>query len=164
MKPAARQSLTTWFQKIPTIQYEGATSDNPLAYRYYNADEVILGKKMRDHLRMAVCYWHTFRGTALDIFGPGTLVRPWEDGTNSVDMAVKRTEVPRPIRAGFDAPNRDVRRERLARKFAGVMISPSNTLSSTPSYPYCTAASLTCSRVQPGQPRVLNPNFIRCAS
>jgi xylose isomerase len=93
MKPAARQSLTTWFQKIPTIQYEGPKSDNPLAYRYYNADEVILGKKMRDHLRMAVCYWHTFRGVALDIFGPGTLNRPWEDGSNSVDMAVKRTEV-----------------------------------------------------------------------
>jgi xylose isomerase len=93
MKPAARQSLTTWFQKIPQIAYEGPKSDNPLAYRWYNADEVILGKKMRDHLRMAVCYWHTFRGMALDIFGPGTIVRPWEDGTNSLDMALKRTEV-----------------------------------------------------------------------
>ncbi|MBA3710670.1 MAG: xylose isomerase [Planctomycetes bacterium] len=93
MKPAARQSFTKHFEKIPHIAYEGADSDNPLSYRWYNADEVIAGKKMKDHLRMAVCYWHTFRGTALDIFGPGTLVRAWEDGSNSVDMAVKRTEV-----------------------------------------------------------------------
>ena len=85
--------MSRFFGDIAAIKYEGPESDNPLAYRYYNADEVILGKKMRDHLRMAVCYWHTFRGTALDIFGPGTLVRPWEDGSNSVDMAVKRTEV-----------------------------------------------------------------------
>ncbi len=93
MKPAARSSLTTWFKAIPAIAYEGPESDNPLAFHYYNPDEVILGKKMRDHLRMAVCYWHTFRGMALDIFGPGTLIRPWEDGTNSLDMALKRTEV-----------------------------------------------------------------------
>ncbi len=93
MKPAARQSLTPYFDKIPRIAYEGPDSDNPLSYRWYNPDENVGGKKMKDHLRMAVCYWHTFRGTALDIFGPGTLVRPWEDGTNSVDMAVKRTEV-----------------------------------------------------------------------
>jgi xylose isomerase len=93
MKPAARSSLTSYFKAIPKISYEGPDSDNPLAFRYYNADEVILGKKMKDHLRMAVCYWHTFRGTGLDIFGPGTLIRPWEDGTNSVDMALKRAEV-----------------------------------------------------------------------
>src|SRR6185436_899968 len=93
MKPAARQSFTTYFDKIPHIAYEGADSDNPLSYRWYNPDEVVAGKKMKDHLRMAVCYWHTFRGTALDIFGPGTLVRPWEDGSNSLDMAIKRTEV-----------------------------------------------------------------------
>jgi len=93
MKPAARESLTTYFNAIPKIGYEGPDSDNPFALRWYNPDEVIMGKKMRDHLRFAVCYWHTFRGQALDIFGPGTLNRPWEDGSNSVDMALKRTEV-----------------------------------------------------------------------
>jgi len=86
-------AFTKYFDHIPQIAYEGPDSDNPLSYRWYNADEVVAGKKMKDWLRMGVCYWHTFRGTALDIFGPGTLVRPWEDGTNSLDMAIKRTEV-----------------------------------------------------------------------
>ena len=86
-------AFTKHFNAIPQIKYEGAESDNPLAYKYFNPDEKILGKKMKDHMRNAVCYWHTFRGTALDIFGPGTLVRPWEDGTNSQEMALKRTEV-----------------------------------------------------------------------
>ncbi len=86
-------ALTKHFDSIPQIKYEGPDSDNPLCYRWYNAEQVVAGKKMKDWLRLGVCYWHTFRGTALDIFGPGTLVRPWEDGTNSVDMAVKRAEV-----------------------------------------------------------------------
>jgi xylose isomerase len=86
-------AFTKHFAQIPQIRYEGPASTNPLAYRYYNPDEIVAGKAMKDHLRFAVCYWHTFRGVALDIFGPGTLVRPWEDGSNSVDMAVKRTEV-----------------------------------------------------------------------
>ena len=86
-------AFTKHFASIPQIRYEGPGSTNPLAYRYYNPDEIVAGKAMKDHLRFAVCYWHTFRGVALDIFGPGTLVRAWEDGSNSVDMAVKRTEV-----------------------------------------------------------------------
>ena len=86
-------AFTKYFAAIPDIKYEGEATDNPLAYRYYNPSEKIQGKTMQDWMRMAVCYWHTFRGTALDIFGPGTIVRPWEDGTNSVEMAIKRTEV-----------------------------------------------------------------------
>ena len=86
-------AFTKHFDAIPQIAYEGPESTNPLAYRYYDPKARILGKPMKDWMRNAVCYWHTFRGTALDIFGPGTLVRPWEDGTNSLDMAVRRTEV-----------------------------------------------------------------------
>ncbi len=86
-------AFTKYFDAIPTIKYEGADSDNPFAFRWYNPKEKILGKTMKDWMRNAVCYWHTFRGTALDIFGPGTISRPWEDGTNSVDMALRRTEV-----------------------------------------------------------------------
>jgi xylose isomerase len=87
------KSFTPYFKDIPAIRYEGPDSDNPLAYRWFDPKAKILGKPMKDWMRNAVCYWHTFRGTALDIFGPGTLVRPWEDGTNSLDMALKRTEV-----------------------------------------------------------------------
>jgi xylose isomerase len=82
-----------FFTDVPAIQYEGPDSRNPLAFRQYNPDEVVDGKAMRDHLRFAVAYWHTFRGTGSDPFGPGTAVRPWEDGTDSPDMAVKRVDV-----------------------------------------------------------------------
>ena len=85
--------FTKHFASIPTIKYEGPESDNPFAYKYFDPKAKILGKPMAALMRNAVCYWHTFRGTALDIFGPGTLVRPWEDGTNSLEMALKRTEV-----------------------------------------------------------------------
>jgi xylose isomerase len=86
-------AFTPYFDAIPTIAYEGPDSDNPFAYRYFDAKQKVLGRPMKEWMRNAVCYWHTFRGTALDIFGPGTINRAWEDGTNSVDMALKRTEV-----------------------------------------------------------------------
>src|SRR5664279_1553710 len=59
------------------IAYEGAESDNPLAFRWYDADRVVAGRRMEDHLRFAVCYWHSFAWDGLDIFGAGTLDRPW---------------------------------------------------------------------------------------
>jgi xylose isomerase len=81
------------FPDIAKIEYEGPDSKNPLAFRHYNPDEIVEGKSMRDHLRFAVCYWHTFRGTGSDPFGPGCAVRPWEDGTDSLEMALKRVDV-----------------------------------------------------------------------
>src|SRR5215213_8549139 len=81
------------FFDVERIKYDGPDSKNPLAYRHYNPDEKVEGKTMRDHLRFAVCYWHTFRGTGGDPFGPGCAVRPWEDGTDSLEMALKRVDV-----------------------------------------------------------------------
>ncbi|HEX4609109.1 MAG TPA: xylose isomerase, partial [Urbifossiella sp.] len=84
----------SFFPEVPAaIPYEGPDSQNPLAYRHYNPVEVVDGKSMADHLRFAVCYWHTFRGTGSDPFGPGCAIRPWEDGTDSVEMALKRVDV-----------------------------------------------------------------------
>jgi xylose isomerase len=83
----------SFFPDVQKIRYEGPTSTDPLSFRHYNADEVVEGKKMRDHFRFAVAYWHTFRGTGSDPFGPGCAVRPWEDGTDSVEMASKRVKV-----------------------------------------------------------------------
>ncbi|QDV10563.1 Xylose isomerase [Rosistilla oblonga] len=83
----------TAFPEIGKIAYEGPESDNPLAFRWYNPDEVVEGKTMKDHLRFSVVYWHTFRGTGSDPFGPGTAVRPWEDGTDSVENACNRARV-----------------------------------------------------------------------
>jgi xylose isomerase len=87
------ETVMPFFPDVPKIAYEGPDSKNPLAFRHYNPDEVVEGKPMRDHLRFAVAYWHTFRGTGSDPFGPGTMHRPWEDGTDSVEMAKKRVRV-----------------------------------------------------------------------
>src|SRR3954469_3078673 len=84
----------SFFPDVQKIRYEGPTSTDPLSFRHYNADEVVEGKKMRDHFRFAVAYWHTFRGAGGDPFGPGCAVRPWEDGTDSVEMAIKGVRVP----------------------------------------------------------------------
>jgi xylose isomerase len=82
-----------FFPDVPTIPYEGPDSKNPLAFRHYNASEIVDGKTMKDHLRFAVCYWHTFRGTGGDPFGPGCAVRPWEDGSNTHRMDLARVDV-----------------------------------------------------------------------
>jgi xylose isomerase len=83
------------FPKIPKIQYEGPQSKNPLAFKWYNPDEVVEGKTLKEHLRFSVVYWHTMRGRGGDMFdgGTGTWQRPWEDGTNSLPMALKRVPV-----------------------------------------------------------------------
>lgn len=81
------------FAEVEKIRYEGPQSKNPLAFRWYDENEVVEGKTMRDHLRFAVVYWHTFRGTGSDPFGPGTMHRPWEDGTDSVENARNRARV-----------------------------------------------------------------------
>ena len=86
-------STTNAFPEINKIQYEGPGSDNPLAFRWYNPDELVEGKTMKEHLRFTVCYWHTFRGTGADPFGSGTMVRPWDDGSNSVENACNRARV-----------------------------------------------------------------------
>ena len=83
----------TAFPEIDRIAFEGPDSKNPLAFRYYNADEMVEGRSMRDHLRFSVVYWHTFRGQGADPFGPGTALRPWEDGTDSVENAQHRARV-----------------------------------------------------------------------
>ena len=83
----------TAFPEIDKIRYEGPESDNPLAYRWYNEDEMIEGKSMKDHLRFSVVYWHTFRGNGADPFGVGTMQRPWDDGTDSVENARARVRV-----------------------------------------------------------------------
>jgi xylose isomerase len=81
------------FPNIEQIPFEGSHSKNPLAFKHYNADEIVAGKTMRDHLRFSVVYWHTFRGTGSDPFGMGTMQRPWDDGSNSVANAQNRARV-----------------------------------------------------------------------
>lgn len=71
---------TPFFGDIAPIRFEGPDSANPLAYRWYQPDRVVLGRRMEDHLRFAVCYWHGFCLTGSDPFGQATLDRPWQVG------------------------------------------------------------------------------------
>ena len=68
-----------FFKGIGKIPFEGPASANPLAFRYYEPDRKIMGKRMEDHLRCAVAYWHAFASPGADMFGPGTFERPWFD-------------------------------------------------------------------------------------
>jgi xylose isomerase len=86
-------SNSEFFPEIPYVKYEGPASDNPLSYKWYNAEEVILGKKMKDWLRFSIAFWHTFRGDGGDPFGSPTKQWRWEDGTNSLAMASKRMQI-----------------------------------------------------------------------
>lgn len=69
------------------IKFEGRESDNPLAFKFYDANRVVAGKTMREHLRFAISYWHTFCGTGGDPFGPGTKVFPWDANSNALQAA-----------------------------------------------------------------------------
>ncbi|RZK56293.1 MAG: xylose isomerase, partial [Hymenobacter sp.] len=71
-------ATSEYFQGINKIQYEGRESDNSLAFKWYDADRVVAGKTMKDHLRFATAYWHTFVGTGGDPFGPGTKQFAWD--------------------------------------------------------------------------------------
>ncbi len=66
-----------FFDNVGKIQFEGENSTNPLAFRYYDENQVVLGKTMKEHLRFAACYWHNFCWAGSDIFGAGTMDRPW---------------------------------------------------------------------------------------
>ncbi|WP_250535198.1 xylose isomerase [Caballeronia sp. AZ10_KS36] len=74
-------------EHLPSARFEGAGSDNPFAYRHYDADKMVLGKRMADHLRLAVCYWHSFVWPGVDVFGAGTFDRPWHKGGDAMEMA-----------------------------------------------------------------------------
>ena len=83
----------SYFPEISKIEYEGPRSKNPLAFKHYNPEEVVEGQTLHDLLRFSVCYWHTFRGTGVDPFGAPTLQRPWDDGSESVENALKRVDM-----------------------------------------------------------------------
>lgn len=79
--------MKQFFPTIPQIRYEGPESDNPLAFRHYKADQMIMGKTMAEHLRFAVCYWHTFKGLGADQFGAPTIVRDYMHSKNPMKQA-----------------------------------------------------------------------------
>jgi len=84
--------MKSHFPKIPAIAYEGPHSDNRLSFKHYNPDEIIDGRTMSEHLRFAIAYWHSFRAAGADMFGPGTIRRPWETGRDDVSTAKIRMD------------------------------------------------------------------------
>ena len=81
-----------YFPGIGRIPFEGAGSDNPLAFKHYDASRTIGGKTMAEHLRFAVCYWHSFCNAGHDPFGPGTRNYPWDEALASGDSPLARAE------------------------------------------------------------------------
>ncbi|MGF1453185.1 MAG: xylose isomerase [Opitutales bacterium] len=78
---------------VPKIAYEGPSSKNPFAFKHYNPEELVEGKAMKEHLRFAAPYWHVMRNPLGDPFGAGTAQMPWDDGSDSLDNALKRVDV-----------------------------------------------------------------------
>ena len=83
---------TEYFKGISQIQYEGKDSDNPLAFKWYNNEQVVAGKTMNEHFRFAVAYWHSFCGVGSDPFGPGTQQFPWVVGTDADERAKNKMD------------------------------------------------------------------------
>ena len=90
--------MTDFFKGIPAIKYEGTDSDNDFAFRHYNPDEVVMGKPMKDHLRFAAAYWHSFAWPGGDPFGGQTFDRPWfgetlDDARLKADVAFEMFQI-----------------------------------------------------------------------
>ena len=81
-----------YFPEIGRIKFEGRDSDNPLAFKFYDENKVIAGKFLKEHLRFAIAYWHTFCGTGEDPFGHGTKLFPWANGNNAIEKAKNRMD------------------------------------------------------------------------
>lgn len=85
-----------YFPTIPYIKYEGKGSKNPLAYRYYDAEKVVMGKKMKDWLKFSMAWWHTLCAEGGDQFGGGTKTFPWNEGSDDMTIAKQKVD------AGFE--------------------------------------------------------------
>lgn len=81
-----------YFKGIGEIKFEGKESDNPLAFKYYNPDQVVAGKTMREHFKFAIAYWHTFCGQGADPFGPGTQNFAWDQSSDPVQAAKDKAD------------------------------------------------------------------------
>ena len=76
-----------YFKGIGAIKFEGPQSDNPFAFKYYDENQVVAGKSMKDHFKFACAYWHTLCNEGNDPFGPGTKVFPWDADADPIQRA-----------------------------------------------------------------------------
>ncbi|MCU1799580.1 xylose isomerase [Pectobacterium polaris] len=85
--------MQAYFEQIEKVRYEGSQSNNSFAFRHYNPDQEILGKRMADHLRFAVAYWHTFCWNGADMFGVGSFARPWQQSGDALELAKRKADI-----------------------------------------------------------------------
>ena len=81
-----------YFKGIGKIQFEGHQSHNPLAFRWYNENELIAGKSMKEHFRFACAYWHSFNGSGADPFGDATHIFPWDEKSDPIERAKDKAD------------------------------------------------------------------------
>lgn len=83
---------TEYFKGVGKVKYEGHKSKNPLAFKYYNPKQKVMGKSMEKHFKFAVAYWHSFCNTGGDPFGPGTRKFPWDESTDPLQRAMDKVD------------------------------------------------------------------------
>ena len=81
------QGATAFFPNVGKIQFEGKDSKNPLAFRYYDENRVVMGKTMKEHLKFAMAYWHTLCADGVDQFGGPTKTFPWNNASDPISRA-----------------------------------------------------------------------------
>ncbi len=93
-----------FYKGVGKVNYEGKESDNPFAYKYYNPDQLVMGKTMREHFKFAIAYWHTFCGQGADPFGPGTQKFPWDQSNDPMQKARDKADAAFELitKLGFD--------------------------------------------------------------
>lgn len=96
--------MNSYFSQIEPIRFQGPATEQPLAFRWYDKDRVVLGKRMDEQLRFAVCYWHTFAWTGGDPFGGDTFERPWFQGGSAIEQAERKAEAAFEFFAKLGAP------------------------------------------------------------
>lgn len=82
-----------FFEQRTPVTYEGPDSTNPVAFRHYDKDRIVMGKRMEDHLRFSACYWHSFTWPGTDPFGGPTLLRPWMSEGDPLKRAAEKADV-----------------------------------------------------------------------
>lgn len=85
--------MKQYYDKIERINYEGTQTNNPFAFRHYNPSQIILGKTMAEHLRLSICYWHTFCWAGTDMFGAGSFNYPWQTSSDPLTNAKAKADV-----------------------------------------------------------------------
>ena len=81
-----------FFKGVSQIKYEGPDSKNPLAFKYYNPEQIVCGKSMREHFKFAIAYWHSFGGNGSDPFGNATQIFPWDKSNDPIQAAKDKAD------------------------------------------------------------------------